>query len=299
MFYTPPPGGGGVGTLQTVTDAGNVTTNNIFSNNPGGLGIVAGTNANIGVSLQINAFNNGGVLINKPTATTQSNLTADGFGFSDTSRAGTNGLLTFDVANINNGQSITWSLPYTNGNTANHVLAPYTDPNGNLNYAGFYINNGLSVYGSLAFDGVEGALELVNGAGFGSNLKTLATAARVQTLPDDDGTLAIKKFDEYNASLEQTSGGAPTVQGDEISTNAALTTTFSRLSTGTYKIILNLTTTKIFVNANSCASNLTGTPYFVIAQKINATEISFTVYDVVGVPTDDWQYLNVTIKYTI
>jgi len=207
MFYTPPPSGGGSGTLQTVTDAGNITTNVIYSPN-----FLASNGVVIGGQLRTQSGNFGELSMFDNNTNDTTTLRALWLEFVNPSGLGNRiGKLTFDTANINYGNTITWSFPYLNGNSGNHVLAPYTDPNGSLNYVGFYMNNGVNVYGSLAFDGVEGALELVNGAGFVSNLKTLATSARLNTLPDQDGTLAIKIYYEAQLQIERDAAGSITI----------------------------------------------------------------------------------------
>jgi len=122
---------------------------------------------------------------------------------------------------------------------------------------------------------------------------------RLNTLPDEDGTLAIKKFEEYNTTIEQTGGSSPILQGDEISTNAAVTFSFNRAAQGIYEVLLSSVTTKIVASATSCAALTTGNPYLVIVKKLNTTTVQLTVLDAIGLPTDDWEFLNITIKYTI
>ena len=211
---------------------------------------------------------------------------------------GSIGQLVLDTYSINVGEFITWSLPPLNGNTNTITLAPYTDPNGSLNYVGFYINNGVT-WGSLSFNGVEGQLELVSASSQPTTITSTATAPRVQTLPNEDGTLAIKKFDEYNTTIQQTGGTNPILQGDEISTNAAVSFGFNRSNNGIYEVVLSSVTTKIVASATSCAALITGNPYSVIVQKTNTTTVQLTVLDAVGSPTDDWEFLNISIKNTI
>lgn len=209
MFYTPPPSGGGSQDLQQVTDIGYDTTNPIATSNLNGF--VAGTFSLFGAVLRRDPINYAGSLsLFRPTAPTTAVLQADSLQFGDFGTPSV-GRLVFDGTSINAGQTITWDFPYGNGNSNGFVLAPYTDPNGSLNYVGFYMNNGVNVYGSLAFDGVEGALELVNGAGFVSNLKTLATSPRLNTLPDEDGTLAIKIYYEVQLEIQRDAGGLITI----------------------------------------------------------------------------------------
>jgi len=277
MFYTPPPSGGGSGTLQTVTDAGNTTTNNIFGRQ---FWSIDNSGANTGVIARTIGTSSGELVV--INGTTQETAILKGFHLEFNAPINKFGRLLFDPSSINNSNTITWSFPYLNGNSANHVLAPYTDPSGNLNYAGFYINNGVNVYGSLAFDGVEGALELANGAGFASNLKTLATSPRLNTLPDADGTLAIKIYYEAQLEIERDAGGFITI--NSIYNDSPYTFTGTSPSANTITIAPSATMNNVLLMVSSGLELIGGatliptnafynTPDIIITHNISATGI--------------------------
>jgi hypothetical protein len=192
-------------TLQEVTDVGNTTTNAIL-----GTTFIAVNGGVAGASISSSIGGNGQVQILQNGTDVYTTIYRDRIQIDDPNNAKV-GQLSLEIGAMNASQSIQWYLPYGNGNSNAYTLAPYTDTNGNLNYVGFYINNGVNVYGSLAFDGVEGALELVNASGFGSNLKTLATSARINTLPDQDGTLAIKIYYEAQLKVSKDNLGVVTI----------------------------------------------------------------------------------------
>lgn len=265
MQYTPPPSGGGVGTLQTVTDAGNTTSNQINVNN--NINVVSGD-----VIIRSNSGNSQLTIQQGIGASQAANLRWQ----ASQTRAH---LVLYREVGINTGStilaptnssgSITIELPAIAG-----TLAPYTDPNGNLNYAGFFINAASNVWGSLAYDGVEGALELVNAAGFVSNLKTLATSARLNTLPDEDGTLAIKKYFEAQLEIQRDAGG--NVAFNTIYNDSTITFTGSSPAANIIRITPSVTLSNALLMSSSGLEFIAGTVLIETNPFFNSPDIDIT-----------------------
>jgi hypothetical protein len=294
--YEKLPTGGGSQDLQQVLTVGNTALNDInLFGNPRYITIKPSSiilSARLGGDIQ----GTGSLFLNNSLLQQAADYLGTGLRFSNSGFSKSGNLL-FTPSNINPGENINWEFPYLNGNTATHILAPYTDTNGNLNYKGFYINNG-SVWGNLSFNGTQGQLELVSAGAVSTVVTSTASANRAITLPDESGEIALKKFDEYSVTLNQVGTNSPN-KGDEITTKPAVTFTITRNSTGIYEINLNATTTKLIPIVSCAQLTSSGNNLTVTAKKTTATRFLIYVQTILGVNTDDWNNSQLNVKYTV
>lgn len=230
--------GGGGGTLQTVTDAGNTTTNAIgISNNSL---VVANGDISIGSNSGNNQFVMNHGIGGNPTLNLRwknSSNRAEVTLFADAGQTVIGGTKTTGTNTLN--------LPTIDG-----ILATYQDENGNLNYAGFFIKAITKTWGNLSYDGTQGSLELVSASEEPTTITATATAPRTLTIPDKSGIIVIQEYYEaqlivskafgtitivetFNNSPYTFSGSVVAATTIRITPSAAITTILPMCGTGT------------------------------------------------------------------